>query len=342
MNAFREQPRRTESSDFQTKLLSAWAELHPEAANITIERQQELRADVQARDSVIDDHELRETLENFGVILEKLSLVKTIELFINGRYEGEQQIWRIPVRDHFHADRLPTGYGYKGGAARALLARALGNDVISPRDIDIVRFREESQPGMDNMLAEKYMPDDAATGHGVEHIENIDEYFRTRDLSINEVLATDTEIVATKQCILDTLRRIIRITPWERHQQKDNNYILSPKMLSKILRFYAESIYRYDEAHFADVDEWEFEEHFISPFWMALQLDRAYERGHQVAEHYVEQLKKFGRLPKNIVDADNAAAYLASLCQERPYYYRHAPAAQFSLEKSWADNEKIH
>ncbi len=245
-------------------------------------------------------------------------------------------VYSMPVLTHFSDKRLPEGYGYKGGAARALLLRSLGIDpTYQPRDIDIVRLSEnEPHEGADNEVSKEFMPEDYAHGYGTEPIKDFDDYFAKRDLTINEVIATDEKIFATEACIFDNIRHILRITDFEKHNY-DSSGQIGPKMLSKILRFYAESIVRYADAKIENVEEWQFNKTFISDFWLALQLDRAFEIGHRVAEEFVEQLIRHDYLPETIINADQALEYLLDEMGDDYFYFRHAPDWQYENELEW-------
>lgn len=174
------------------------------------------------------------------------------------------------------------------------------------------------------------------TAMGVEVLFDAADYFSTRDLTLNEALANDTSITVTKACLLDSVRRIIRLTEYEQREFEG----AGPKMLSKILRFYAESIHRYGEGNIGSVESYEFERYFINPFWLSLQLDRACSIGTSVAEVYVDELKKRGQLPGKITSVAEAASYLASIMGQRgtSFYYRYAPTEQFHAEAEWFES----
>ncbi|MBD3281770.1 hypothetical protein GF391_03420 [Candidatus Uhrbacteria bacterium] len=247
-------------------------------------------------------------------------------------------LYEIPVLNHFSDKKLPEGYGYKGSAARALLLRSLNIDPsYKPRDIDVVRLSEsEPYKGADDKIAQEFMPDDYEHGYGTEPISNFDDYFSNRDLTINEVLASDKAIFATQICILDNIRHILRITDFEKFNYSSTGRV-GPKMLSKILRFYAEAIKRYDDASIENVEDWQFNEEGISFFWIALQLDRAYEIDAQVADNFVQQLVKHEQLPDEIQNADQALEYIMDAMEDDYFYFRHAPNWQFEHELEWIE-----
>ncbi len=286
--------------------------------------QERLQGSVDLREQKISDQELLAVLGEYGVSTDDIEPVEG---------EGVNDLYRIKVKKHFSSVRIPVGYGYRGGAARALLLRNLGIDSsYEPRDIDVVRLPgTEERLGQDEEVAKQFMSDDFEHGHGVEVLKNVQEYFSSRDLTINEVLATDMEILLTKTALLDSVRHILRVTPFERHDYSSGR-TLGPKMLSKLLRFYSESIHRYGDAELGEVEDWEYEENFISPFWLALQLDRALEVNAFVAEQYILEVKRRNLLPEKIQTVQDAVDYFSKELSNGNFYFRHAPVQQFVEE----------
>ena len=152
--------------------------------------------------------DLKATLLDYGISAENLEI-----------REIADDVFEITVKDHFSERRLPQGYGYKGGTARALLLRTIGMDPsYIPRDIDVMSFNS-TNPDVDRQVAEEFMSDDlemSKSGNVIEPYD--DDYFETRDVTINKLYATDEKIIVTKQCLLDTVRHIIRPTQYELDQ----------------------------------------------------------------------------------------------------------------------------
>ena len=102
---------------------------------------------------------------------------------------------------------LPDGYGMIGGSARNYL-EALTNpemDIPLPRDIDLVYCGEldEFDTDVADELAQELAPRDFENGHGVQLLENVEEYMSDRDFTINQVLVTSDGVYATNQAIKD-------------------------------------------------------------------------------------------------------------------------------------------
>lgn len=309
--------------EFCAELGALYNQAYPKITGADLQLQEALQTKVSLRERTVNDRELLEVLAAYGIDQ------NLIEIDQNGRYH-------VKVNEHFTQDRLPEGYGYAGGAARVLLLKNLGiSPKFSPRDLDIVRFLpEEPEMGLDDKLARKYSPDDYRHGYGVNPITDLGEYFSTRDFTMNEILATDDEIITTRGGLLDNIRHIIRLTEYSKDTSPDS------KLLAKCLRFYAGAIHRWDEAALEDIDEYYLEWGFITPFWLALNLDKAYQEGSHVAEAFIEELKRRQQLPEEIKTVEEAAEYLLGLIRDRDFYYRHAPTRQFEVEDHWLEDYK--
>lgn len=243
--------------------------------------------------------------------------------------EREDGYFEVSLEEHFMDDRLPEGYGYKGGAARCLLERNLGiNKHSEPRDIDLIRLaNEEPEDGMDNDLAKRYMPEDFEHGHGVEWVDDPDAYMDSRDLTINELYATDEKVVATEACIKDSVRRILRVTDHEREQWGGTG----PKMLAKMVRFYTESIIDTGMGRIEDSNR--LNTAMIQPFFIALNLDKAMDQGVKYAREYVSKMRDSGHLPEEARDVERAIEYLKEELKDDRFYFRNAPVKQYEHER---------
>lgn len=295
------------------------AQKYPELCPADQERQKVLEERRDLLEGKVADTELSSLLRDFGC-----------KDFAVEEVSEDLYAFDLPG---FHKDEtlrsLPGGYGYKGGAARALLMRILGVDTTYvPRDFDIIRLTDdEPYQGADVDVAKQYMANDFEYGHGVEVIHDENIYFESRDLTINEVYATKDRVVATRQCIADTLRGVIRPTYNLLHCEG-----LRGGNLAKIIRFYAEAIERYDEATIEDLPVYALEPSSIYPFYLALNLDKAYEKSPRIAREFVAQLKKIKQLPGDIRDTEDAASYLLSVMTNHNFYFRHVPVSEISQE----------
>ena len=188
-----------------------------------------------------------------------------------------------------HIPPLPRGYGYKGGAARLALAAILGLNVRRrvPRDLDIVRFGEAATR-QDERVARRFMPDDLEHGNGVELIKDWSSYMATRDLTINQTVLIDNRVICSYQAVEDTLNRVLRATAHV------TDYTGQPqgKITMKMVRMLAESRIEGQTWTIAD------DRHNprVTPFDIALHLDRALARGSRAAQLYMAECMERGFL----------------------------------------------
>ena len=189
---------------------------------------------------------------------------------------------------------LPDGYGVIGGSARNYL-EALTHpemDIPLPRDVDLV-YCGESDDFDDDLadeLAKRFAPRDFENGHGVQLLENVEEYMLDRDFTINQVLVTSDGVYATDEAVKDMEDYCIRPTPYETEGS------LSDKLALKAIRLLAE--YRVDGIQ-ASVEVEGLEENYdyIRSFWHALMLDKTLERGYDVASEYLRLLAEYNMRP---------------------------------------------
>ncbi len=314
-----------------------------QSTELTVPEISERLARVTVIENEVENLELQNFLSEYGIRDAELQLVKSFlrppsdVSSSESTHESQEaeRIYSIDVRSHFSVERLPADYAYSGGAARSLLLRSLGiQPDANPRDVDVIRFNQNSkQSELDRAVASHFMFEDAEHGFGVRIEPDEATYFSTRDLTINEVYATDKQVFLTESCLRDTVRRILRLTPFQNETFASG---ANPsKMLAKLLRFYAQSISENDPYVFADLDDYDFERSFISPFWLALQYDRAFEVSPEAGEQFFLEMKKHDQIPDTIATAEDATEYLLSIMSHPGFYYRHAPGWQFELEDDY-------
>lgn len=236
---------------------------------------------------------------------------------------------------------LPDGYGFKGGAARVVLRDVLGLKNNEPRDFDLIRVNvPEPEEGLDLKLAAQYMEKDFELGDGVEYIDNVDDYFETRDFTINEVYVVNNKIFATEECIRDTLRNIVRVTEYELNKYYHYEEGIGPKMKAKALRFHVEQLYTTGISDLYYEDKYEIEESFINPFWLAVQLDRAFERSTQLADKFTKILVNYKIVPSEITSSYDLLEYLKNELDD-DFYFRSVPGEIYDLEDKTEYDQKL-
>lgn len=230
-----------------------------------------------------------------------------------------------------HEDKvedLPEGYAYKGGAARFVLEKLLNSGKeTEPRDFDLVYTGDPDKEdiGLSDSLAEKYMYDDYIQGKSVEVVE--ENYYKTRDFTINEIIYNGDSIVFTKECLLDMARGVIRMTESSKGQG-DNN---TRNLLAKAVRFLSNKLLKNIDVKLADEELMEFIG--LDHFHMVLHLDRAIGQGHDVSKKYLKELYSRGQISEDLLAPQNAAKYFSENVSNFVFQY-----ADVSKEVDIIDN----
>ncbi|MGI6103615.1 MAG: hypothetical protein ACOYBJ_03270 [Patescibacteria group bacterium] len=198
---------------------------------------------------------------------------------------------------------LPPGYAFIGGAARNVLLAELGQAVEPPRDLDLVAITDWSpEKSQANRLAAQYMPGDYAHGHGVK-FESLMQYFTLRDFTINEVLVTKDAVYATPQALRDLAEKVIQPTAttarsWESYAMRE--WGVEPKLAMKALRLHLQFEELYGHGRIEGIEEWQWRFEAVPLFYIALELNKAFEQGDAMAERFYQRLLTLG-----LVDLDH-------------------------------------
>ncbi len=204
----------------------------------------------------------------------------------------------IPFTEKLPAT-LPKGYGFSGGVARNAALQALGHDVMPPRDIDIVAITDahpDTTPAIRDELAKKYMQDDYARGHGVR-IESLAEYFSTRDFVLNEVLLLDDELITTPEALNDLEKKLVQPTQYESDSWRSYTFEeegLHPKLVWKAVLLSEELKMMYGHGDMSGIKEWQWDYKGMPLFFLALALDKAYQKGDALATRFYTKLLELG------------------------------------------------
>ncbi len=183
---------------------------------------------------------------------------------------------------------LPEAYGFKGGAARLALRKALGlPGAGAPRDLDLIRLGSASTED-DLALSKQYMPEDFGlnSANGVEVVDSPRGYIRTRDLTMNEVYYQHCSVTASLQCVLDTIGGVVR--PNSRFLIRGYSGMPSSSA-AKSLRFLAIGAalgQNMETCHFVRRRD-----HQLAPFDVALNLRRAMEVSEDAGRLFVAALE---------------------------------------------------
>lgn len=248
-----------------------------------------------------------ESLSKYEEVIQKWLARYGVEAEVRKNSSGQLELVTVELPETIPS--LPADYGYKGGAARAILEHSLGLPYSEPRDLDIVFFGENEDRDVSDRLAKEYMPDDYSHGYGVESLG--DNYFSTRDFTLNEVLYDGHKVVCTRQCLTDLLRNIVRFTDYEKDKAYyGEEFFINPKLLAKAVRMvaYARDQGKERAAITDEIDS--LQELYVDDFHLALHLDRAIEQGPGVAREYVRIMNEKGFIPSSIVTVEDCFEYL--------------------------------
>lgn len=191
------------------------------------------------------------------------------------------------VLEELELDDLPVGIALMGGGARAVAQKALFNEDAPIRDIDLVAIEGVSE-FTDNELDEigrDRMPDDYEYGHGAEW-DTLEDYFESRDFTLNEVLVIGDTLLISEQGEEDLRNKVIRPTVHE--ASYDDYYGVGPKIAikSQLMQAVFEEVY--GEASCEGIDR----EAIINAddFYVALALNKAMQYGDSVTERFLNRL----------------------------------------------------
>lgn len=200
-----------------------------------------------------------------------------------------KEVISLQAPDLFRIPTLDQRYGYKGGAARIALGAALGDSTagFAPRDLDLIRFGNRHITEDDEM-AQQFMPDDFKHGHGVELKQNYREYFTSRDLTVNEVVFIGASVICSPRALQDSINQVLRPT-----QHVLNESGNPPgKIVMKMIRILAEERTRGRQMTIHGVPE----DLTVTPFDIALHLDRALHQSSRIASVFIKECVDRGYL----------------------------------------------
>lgn len=185
--------------------------------------------------------------------------------------------------------KLPHGVAVMGGVARSIAREIITGDREPIRDIDLVNILDENgDSAVDaetlDALSQRYMFDDYSFGHGIED-DTLENYFQTRDFTINQSLIMDGKLIISDFAYNDFQENIIRPTYFEHpHNQafKNDRLFLKALMLRSVLSQVTSSIPLIEDIYIDDPH--------IEPFNIALFLNKSMSRDAETARIFTEDL----------------------------------------------------
>ena len=186
--------------------------------------------------------------------------------------------------------KLPDGYAFTGGAARALFQEQCLGETGYVRDIDITTLGELSpDKNLAEQISEDCMGEDYRHGYGVTD-GLFKNYFRKRDFTINEILATNKRLYFTERAAFALKHKLIDITEYETNEQFSN-----PKWKLSTKAVLLEQIFQ-EKYHQGKIVDSNYVCQPTNDFSVALQLNKALQVGPQIARRYIDSLVDYGML----------------------------------------------
>jgi len=187
---------------------------------------------------------------------------------------------------------LPPGYFFTGSVARHILQKELGGEnILPPRDIDICGITDL---GCDSSLMDEVVKH--ASDEGRIQAYSLEEYFNSRDFTLNEILADSSFLYCSESALYDLSNHVIRPTEYEYQRFGDygESKSVRPRIVLKAIRLQSELEYMYGNSEIEGIKDWQFYYENLSLFELALNLEKAYERGDALATRFYVALLKNG------------------------------------------------
>jgi hypothetical protein len=250
-----------------------------------------------------------------------------LDEFAPGRSFVDDERLSIPIPSStLSALGIPAGFGVKGGAAREALIEGLSlRPPCHPRDIDLVRRGFHRSP-TDDVVAKALMKRDFEHGARVELIRDLGIYLRSRDLSINEVVAIDAAVYTSLLCALDTIGHVLRPSRYRSGTLSKPPSLMGTSLL-KMARLYAEGTVRGESWSMMGIPE----EVSFSEFDLAIHLNKAFQRGEEVAEQFLQTLELLSLLPATDHLVNHTLLELENLRHGEKGLFPDVPAERWEL-----------
>lgn len=216
---------------------------------------------------------------------------------------------------------LPSGVAVMGGVARSVAREIITGDREPMRDIDLVNIVDEdgeSDVSAEtlNELSRKYMPDDYSFGHGMDST-TIEEYFGSRDFTINQVLLMGGKLLVSNVAYNDFEENIIRPTYYEMPYSEDiigSRLFLKALMLRGVTAQISNSIPLLEDINPPEE---------VGTFNIALFLNKAMSRGAETARIFTNDLVDWDVVPEGFAGRPMA---LAKSLLEEVYAFEFRPS----------------
>lgn len=255
------------------------------------------------------------------------------------RYEVFPLPKEITERYQF-IEKLPRNVAIMGGMARSIAREVITGDREPIRDIDLVNILDESGKSLNteeelDRLAQEYMPDDYAFGHGIQDDE-LEHYFQTRDLTVNEALVMNGALVVSNFAYNDLQENIIRPTSYE---QAFTGVRASSRLALRALMM--QTMLNECTSSYPTIEDMRIDGDYLGSFDIAVQLNKAMSRGAATAQRFTDLLAEYGAIPSELTGKPKATAkYLLKYKLQR-FEFRPNDDKRVSEGEDGAEAEQI-
>ena len=226
--------------------------------------------------------------------------------------EKQFEVLTIPreISREYDLPKLPEGVAIMGGTARSVARQVVAGDMEPVRDLDLVYIPELgdddtklSSAELDD-LSKEYMPDDYMYGRGIQ-TEELENYFLTRDFTMNQCLIYQDKLMLTRAAYDDLQENIIRPsydTQPNAETPISERLFLKALMMKAILAAAGVSA-TLEEFGMGQIDEEmaervrEGEDLRLGAPNIAPALNRAMSQGAEVTQEFVKALVESGVVP---------------------------------------------
>lgn len=226
--------------------------------------------------------------------------------------EKQFEVLTIPreILEEYDLPELPESLAIMGGTARSVARQVVAGDMEPVRDLDLVYIPELSDSDdklsdaeLDD-LSKEYMPDDYMYGRGIQ-TEELENYFLTRDFTMNQCLIYQDKLMLTRAAYDDLQENIIRPsydTQPNAETPISERLFLKALMMKAILAAAGVSA-TLEEFGMGQIDEEmaervrEGEDLRLGAPNIAPALNRAMSQGAEVTQEFVKALVESGVVP---------------------------------------------
>lgn len=234
----------------------------------------------------------------------------------------EFEIFPLPqeiMKSYEFIKDLPRDVGVMGGMARSIARKIIAGEDEPIRDIDLVYIKnDESEPDWETLdeLSQKYMPDDYAYGHGMQ-TDELENYFDSRDLTVNECLILNGALVVSNFAYNDLQENIIRPTYYEMRDRSQSSTGRNTMRALAMQATLTESTKSYPTLEDFNVNPF-----YIPSFEMAVQLNKTMSRGAEVACNFTNLLADYNMIPAELAGQPKAVARYLLEYKVENFYFR--------------------